>query len=132
MLNSIMAALESSGTNEQKAREILAELTRICEPAAWLNKKLHVPFLATEGNKSIASEAYLAGELEPLFRAAPSRVRELEDLLLWVLYHHQGGASHIGQPIRRALGIGPYADMTREQIERGKAAAKILSNIQES
>lgn len=54
---------------------------------------------------------------------AQHRVRELEDLLLWVLYHNQGGASYVGQPIRRALGMGAYDVLTAEQIERGKAAA---------
>lgn len=44
------------------------------------------------------------------------------NLLYWVLYHHQGGSSHIGQPIRRALGIGQYDAMTDEQIWLGKCA----------
>ena len=49
---------------------------------------------------------------------------QMEDALLWVLYHHQGGSSHIGQPIRKLLGIGQHDHMTPDQIERGKAFAK--------
>lgn len=44
------------------------------------------------------------------------------NLLYWVLYHHQGSSSHIGQPIRRALGIGQHDAMTDEQIWLGKCA----------
>ena len=50
--------------------------------------------------------------------------QQMEDALLWVLYHHQGGSSHIGQPIRKLLGIGQHDHMTPDQIERGKAFAK--------
>ena len=53
----------------------------------------------------------------------PKRL-QMEDALLWTLYHHQGGSSHIGQPIRKLLGIGQHDRMTPEQIERGKAFAK--------
>jgi hypothetical protein len=37
--------------------------------------------------------------------------------LLWALYHHQGGNSPVGQPIRTLLGIDRFAAMTSEQIE---------------
>ena len=32
--------------------------------------------------------------------------------LLWVLWHHQGASSPVGQPIRLALGMGPYDRLT--------------------
>lgn len=51
------------------------------------------------------------------------RMEKFRGLLLWTLYHHQGGSSDIGQPIRRALGIGQHDHMTPEQIEAGRAAA---------
>jgi hypothetical protein len=46
--------------------------------------------------------------------------QQMEDALLWVLYHHQGGSSHIGQPIRRLLGIGQHDRMTDEQVTAAK------------
>lgn len=46
------------------------------------------------------------------------------DALLWVLWHHQGGSSPVGQPIRRALGIGRFEHLTAEQVLRAKAFAK--------
>lgn len=36
--------------------------------------------------------------------------------LVWVLYHHQGGSSPVGQPIRFALGMGAHDPLTPSQI----------------
>lgn len=46
--------------------------------------------------------------------------QQMESALLWTLYHHQGGSSHIGQPIRKLLGIGQHDRMTDEQIAQAK------------
>jgi len=46
--------------------------------------------------------------------------QQMEAALLWTLYHHQGGSSHIGQPIRKILGIGQHERMTDEQIQQAK------------
>lgn len=43
--------------------------------------------------------------------------QQMEAALLWALYHHQGGSSTIGQPIRRLLGIGQHDRLTAEQLE---------------
>jgi hypothetical protein len=71
----------------------------------------------------------------PLAIAAALALRVLENdtlraelakrdaLLLWALYHHQGGKSDIGQPIRRLLGIGQHDDLTDEQIQLAAIAA---------
>ena len=48
-------------------------------------------------------------------------LQQMEDALLWTLYHHQGGSSHIGQPIRKLLGIGQHDRLTDEQIAEAKA-----------
>ena len=45
-------------------------------------------------------------------------------LLLWALYHAQGGSSPVGQPIRRHLGIGQHDHMTPEQIGDAARAAQ--------
>ena len=47
--------------------------------------------------------------------------QQMEAALLWALYHHQGGSSSIGQPIRRLLGIGQHDALTEEQLARAKA-----------
>lgn len=40
--------------------------------------------------------------------------------LLWVLWHHQGGSSPVGQPIRFALGMGQHDRLTDSQIAEAK------------
>jgi len=57
---------------------------------------------------------------------AELELRKIRGLLLWSLYHHQGGSSTIGQPIRKILGIEEYAVMTHEQIEEAQIAGGVI------
>lgn len=63
-----------------------------------------------------------------VFHAAGSRILVLSEqvdrmrsALLAALWHHQGGSSAIGQPIRRLLGIGQHEHLTDEQVKEAKA-----------
>lgn len=49
-----------------------------------------------------------------------AEIERMRGALLWTLWHRQGGSSPIGQPIRRALGMGQFDQMTPEQIECGQ------------
>jgi len=40
--------------------------------------------------------------------------------LLWVLWHHQGGNSPVGQPIRFALGMGQHDRLNEHQLAEAK------------
>lgn len=51
--------------------------------------------------------------------------KNAEAALLWTLYHHQGGSSPIGQPIRKLLGIGQHDRLTDEQLTQAKSFAGI-------
>lgn len=55
--------------------------------------------------------------------ARDAEIERMRGLLLWALYHAQGGSSPVGQPIRRALGLGQYDHMTTEQIQQASTAA---------
>ena len=46
-------------------------------------------------------------------------------LLLWILYHHQGGKCPVGQPIRRVLGIEQHAALTTEQVLLADTVARM-------
>ena len=46
-------------------------------------------------------------------------------MLLWILYHHQGAKSPIGQPIRRVLGIEQHAALTTEQVRYAVTVARM-------
>ena len=40
--------------------------------------------------------------------------------LLWVLWHHQGGSSPVGQPLRFALGMDAHQRLTDAQVQEAK------------
>jgi hypothetical protein len=66
-----------------------------------------------------------------LFAAPPAQPADLIEMspeftdtarsaLLWVLWHHQGGSSKVGQPIRFALGMGQHEHLSDYQIREAK------------
>lgn len=46
--------------------------------------------------------------------------------LLWVLWHHQGASSNVGQPIRFVLGMGKYDRLTESQIAQAKTWGEFI------
>lgn len=66
---------------------------------------------------------------EPIANAQPVEMSpEFTDsaraALVWVLYHHQGGSSPVGQPIRFALGMGVDEPLKATQIGEALKLAK--------
>lgn len=70
-------------------------------------------------------------EVRQLFAAPPAQPADLIEMspeftdtarsaLLWVLWHHQGGSSKVGQPIRFALGMGQHEHLSDYQIREAK------------
>lgn len=53
---------------------------------------------------------------------AENELRHIRRLLTWILYHHQGAKSPIGQACRKTLGIGEFEHLTDEQILDAKKA----------
>lgn len=48
--------------------------------------------------------------------------------LLWVLWHHQGGSSPVGQPIRFALGMGAHDALSKHQVQEAKRWAALAKS----
>jgi hypothetical protein len=66
-----------------------------------------------------------ANEIEQIIAAlllADAAERQ-ESALWWVLWHHQGGSSPIGQTLRKFLGIGQYAALNLKQLDAAKSFA---------
>lgn len=63
---------------------------------------------------------------EQLALWASNEVLQMHGLLLWALQHHQGNNSPVGQPIRKALGIGVNARLTAVQLTHAKQTADSL------
>ena len=51
--------------------------------------------------------------------------------LLWVLWHHLGASSPVGQPIRRYLGMGQHDRMTPEEVVAAKRWARRSMGVQD-
>lgn len=52
--------------------------------------------------------------------------KDVQDALLFALWHHQGGSSPVGQPIRAMLGIGQHDHMTDEEVAAAKRVQSAL------
>lgn len=48
--------------------------------------------------------------------------------LLWVLWHHQGGSSPVGQPIRYALGMGAHDPLSEHQVQEARRWAALTKS----
>lgn len=51
---------------------------------------------------------------------SPEFTDTVRGAIAWVLYHHQGGSSAIGKPLRYALGLGAHEDMPTHLIQQAK------------
>ena len=58
--------------------------------------------------------------LYPQEELSPEFTDTARAALLWVLWHHQGGSSPVGQPIRFALGMGAHEPPSERQVAEAK------------
>jgi hypothetical protein len=110
-------------------RTIIAEAEKQ-EPVAWL-----VEF--ENGEQELQFDKQSVGETQaPLYTTPPAQPAPVQPVemspeftdtaraaLLWVLWHHQGGGSPVGQPIRFALGMDAYERLNPKQIAEAKSWA---------
>lgn len=64
-----------------------------------------------------------AAELRPEFSDSARAA------LLWVLWHHQGGSSPVGQPIRFALGMGRHEHLSDWQVAEAKRWGELRGEV---
>lgn len=53
---------------------------------------------------------------------------ETYQVLCYCLWHHQGGKSPVGQPIRKMLGLGQFDQMTPKQVSLAKKLRDTIKN----
>jgi len=75
--------------------------------------------------RSVPLGAKLYASPQPLQVAEPIEMSpEFTDTaraaLLWVLWHHQGASSQVGQPIRFALGMAQHERLNEQQVREAK------------
>ncbi|WP_373379862.1 hypothetical protein [Cupriavidus nantongensis] len=65
---------------------------------------------------------------QPQLRAASIMMsRHSRAMLLNILWHHQGGSSPVGQPIRALLGIGQHDHLNNDQLAEAKWIDALLA-----
>lgn len=71
---------------------------------------------------------------EPLYarpvpaEMSPDFTDTARSALLWVLWHHQGGSSPVGQPIRYALGMDAHEHLSKHQVQEAKRWAALTKS----
>ena len=73
---------------------------------------------------AIESLAAHRGEVEEM---SPEFTDTARAALLWVLWHHQGGSSEVGQPIRFALGMGAHEPLAEHLVKQAKYWATLTN-----
>ena len=115
-----MTDTTSAAPSERKSFETHAK-----ERGYRLNRSTGGGYLYVQA--AIAWRAWQAARTQP----TPPAVVEPDELspdftdtaraaLLWVLWHHQGGSSPVGQPIRFALGMGQHDRLNEHQLAEAK------------
>lgn len=106
--------------------EYLYERIRECEAKGSLYRVVGGMHMLLHPSNAVVDPVADYIKLHPRFTPAPA-LSEFTDTgraaLAWVLFHHQGGSSPVGQPIRLALGMGQHDRMSDSQIAEAKQFA---------
>ncbi|AWN08556.1 hypothetical protein HOV04_gp54 [Xanthomonas phage XcP1] len=70
--------------------------------------------------------AILRGGAKPAPEMSPDFTDTARAAIAWVLWHHQGDSSAIGQPLRYALGMGDHEELSAKQISEAKRYAALV------
>lgn len=76
------------------------------------------PYIVKSREVSTTLRAALAAQ--PADEMSPEFTDTARNALLWVLWHHQGASSKVGQAMRFALGMGDHDRLTERQIADAK------------
>lgn len=104
--------------DNEHAAQVVEYLVKLASSASLFRVIFGMMVLLDPANEVVDPEAS--------FLDTHPKHKQAKDLLLLSLYHHQGGSSPVGQPIRKLLGIGEYSHLTAEQIAAAKATAAAL------
>ena len=103
VIDAMCKSLESSGQIDE--HEHPSAYSTLLDTAKWMAGARPVP-------------AEMSPDFTDTARAA----------LLWVLWHHQGGSSPVGQPIRYALGMDAHEHLSKHQVQEAKRWAALTKS----
>ena len=119
-------------TNET-TQAVGAPLERNVRPLAWLRKRSDGGYEGpiADCDSRIDKARRMSGAWTPLYEfeeMSPDFTDTSRAALLWVLWHHQGGSSPVGQPIRFALGMDAHARLNETQVAEAKRWAAMTQS----
>lgn len=96
------------------------------EPVAWQHRNGTLSCRCPDGQAGAYWVPLYArpSPAEPV-EMSPDFTDTARSALLWVLWHHQGGSSPVGQPIRQALGMDAHERLSERQVQEAKKWAAI-------
>lgn len=77
--------------------------------------------------RAMVASAPAAGASQPI-DMSPEFTDTARAALLWVLWHHQGGSSPVGQPLRFALGMGTHEPLQPHHVAEAKRWATLTGS----
>ena len=99
------------------------------EPVAWQHRNGMLSCRRPEGPSGMYFAPLYArpSPAEPV-EMSPDFTDTARSALLWVLWHHQGGSSPVGQPIRYALGMDAHEHLSKHQVQEAKRWAALTKS----
>ncbi|WP_414490759.1 hypothetical protein [Stenotrophomonas maltophilia] len=83
----------------------------------------HLPYVESLVHRSQGYAAPPVQQPAQAVEMSPEFTDTARAAIAWVLWHHQGGSSPVGQPLRFALGMGQHDRMTDHQLAEAKRFA---------
>ena len=104
------------------------------KPTAWIRKRSDGGYEGpiADSDPRMDKVRRMSGAWTPLYEhdeMSPDFTDFARAALLWVLWHHQGGSSPIGQPLRFALGMGADERLSESQVREAKRWAAARGNF---
>lgn len=102
-------------------------------PLAWIRKCSDGGYEGpiADADKRMDETRRKSGAWTPLYELdemSPEFTDTARAALLWVLWHHQGGSSPVGQPIRFALGMGAHEPLNEQQVQEARRWAALTKS----
>lgn len=120
---------EAQAGADDRFRDAIAEASKRwpdAAPAILFLLESAGPTLPITDDDLAWARSEIAGEPQPkpaeggAVEMSPEFTDTARGAIAWVLYHHQGGSSAIGKPLRYALGLGAHEDMPTHLIQQAK------------
>lgn len=119
------AAIEALRAERDALAAKLAEMEGQ-EPVVWQHRNGMLSCRRPEGRAGMYFDPLYARPVPA--EMSPEFTDTARSALLWVLWHHQGGSSPVGQPIRYALGMDAHDRLSDYQVQEAKRWAELTNS----